>query len=252
MREAPKTNKILIALQYWAGDKEQACKLARLLADIEPKMCEYADFLFVCRFDCDHDPGTVKYVARKFKTFTHISKRRGTGWPAGCNGTFFGTMEWFYHKKNLKQILPYKAIFLCEADGIPLSLDWIERLNKQWDESNSGRPVGVAGPWLENGPIPDCGHINGNCMMSGDLNFLKWLVVRVSDVHVNVGWDYILAPQFRDRGWIDVPKMKSVWRQPITEEIFLRQIEEKTIWWHGAKGDDGVKLCRKYLLGQTT
>jgi len=253
MRELPKTNKILIALQYWHGDKDQANKLARLIADLEPKTSDYADFLFVCRFDCTHDDATVKYVARKFKTFTYISKRRGTGWPAGCNGTFFGTMEWFFHKKNHKQIPPYKAVLLIEADGVPVSLDWIKNLNSAWDRANSAKPVCVAGPWLDNGPIPDCGHINGNAFISGDLYFLKWLVTRVQDVSVNVGWDYILAPQFRDRGWANLPEMRSAWRYPITEEIFTSLLKEGVVqYWHGSKGETGVKLCRKYLLGQNT
>ncbi len=250
MRNPPKTDKILIALQFWNGDKPYAMHLARLLADIEPAMCQKADFLFVSRFDCDHDQATINYVARKFNTFSYVSKRRGTGWPSGCNATFFGTLEWFYHKKNMGQILPYRSIFLFEADGVPMSLNWIDGLRKVWDNANSVRPVCIAGAWLENGPIPDCGHINGNCMMTGDLKFLRWLVTRVTDVSVNVGWDYILAPQFKQHGWANLPQVKSVWRQPITEEIFLRQIEEGTLWWHGVKGDTGIKMARKFLLGQ--
>jgi hypothetical protein len=252
VRTPPSTNKFLIALQYWQGDKEIANKLARLIADLEPEMCNYADFLFVCRFDCSHDDSTVKYVARKFKTFTHISKRRGTGWPAGCNGTFFGTMEWFYHKKNLKQVLPYKSVLLIEADDVPLQLGWIKRMSETWDRASATGKVCVAGPWLENGPVPDCGHINGNCFITGDLNFLKWLVTRVSDVNIGVGWDYILAPQFKERGWLNLPEIKSVWRQPITEQIFIDQINQgETVLWHGSKGDTGIKLARKFLLGQS-
>lgn len=250
MRKSLSTNKILLAIQYWNGDKEQACKLARLIADIEPELSKQADFLFVARFDCEHDQATVKYVARKFKTFTHKSQRRGTGWPAGCNGLFFGMLEWFYHKKAAGQILPYKAVLAFEADSIPMSVNWISELIKQWDLVNTRGPVGIAGAWLENGPIPDCGHINGNALITGDLTFLKWLVTRIVDVNVNIGWDYILAPQFRDHGWADMPQIRSVWRQPITEEIFLQQMSEGTLFYHGIKNDLGIKLCRKFLLGQ--
>lgn len=247
----PTTTKILLALQYWDGDKAQAMQLAKLLADIEPKMSDRADFLFVSRFDCAHDQATVSYVARKFKVFTYTSRRRGTGWPLGCNATFFGLMEWFYHKKVARQILPYKAVFAFEADGIPMSKTWIADLSNQWNWINNKKPVVMAGAWLPNGPIPDCGHINGNAMITGDLKFLKHLITRVKDVKGSVGWDYGLAPIFREWGWSDMPQIRSVWRSPITEEIFLRHKNVGgTIWFHGAKEDTGIKLCRKHLLGK--
>lgn len=251
MRPVATTNKFLICLQYWSGDRAQALQLARLLADIEPTMSERADFLFVSRFDCTHDAATVAHVARKFKVFTHTSKRRGTGWPLGCNSLWFGTMEWFFRKIEARQVLPYKAAFCIEADGIPMSKTWIADLSNQWDVINKRKPVVMAGAWLANGPIPDCGHINGNAMITGDLKFLKHLVLRIQDVKGTVGWDYGLAPMFRDWGWSDMHLIRSVWRQPITEEIFLRNQREGTIWFHGIKEDNGIKLCRKFLLGQT-
>lgn len=250
MRTPPTTNKFLICLQFWEGDRAQALQLARLIADIEPTMSERADFLFVSRFDCTHDTATVNYVARKFKTFTHTSKRRGTGWPSGCNGTFFGTMEWFYHKKQARQVVPYKAAFCIEADGIPMSKTWIADLSNHWDWINNRKPVVMAGAWLANGPIPDCGHINGNAFISGDLKFLKHLVARIQDVDINVGWDYCLAPTFREWGWSDMPQIRSVWRTPLTEQIFLHHQRTGTLWFHGSKDDAGIKLCRKHLLGQ--
>lgn len=247
----PASNKILLALQYWAGDKAQALQLARLIADIEPTMCPHADFLFVSRFDCEHDTNTVNYVARKFKTFTYTSRRRGTGWPSGCNSLFFGMLDWFFHKKVARQILPYKAVFAFEADGVPLTMNWIQQLSQRWDEINARKPVVMAGAWLENGPIPDCGHINGNAMITGDLKFLKFLVTRIQDVGANIGWDYCLAPMFRDWGWSDMPQIRSAWRTTPTENFFRNYIHEGTVWYHGSKDDTGIKLCRKILLGQT-
>lgn len=246
----PTTNKFLICLQFWEGDKAQALKLARLLADIEPKMSEYADFLFVSRFDCQHDTDTVNYVARKFKTFTHTSKRRGTGWPLGCNSLWFGTMEWFYHKKVARQTPPYKAAFCIEADGVPLTMNWIQQLSQRWDKINALKPVVMAGAWLANGPIPDCGHINGNAFITGDLKFLKHLIVRIQDVKGPIGWDYGLAPLFREWGWLDMPQIRSAWRTTPTENLLRNYIHEGVAWFHGSKDDAGIKLCRKILLGQ--
>jgi len=243
------TSKILLALQFWNGDKREALQLAKLLADLEPKHCDIADFLFVSRFDTQHDPVTIKHVSRKFNTFSYVSKGRGTGWPHGCNDLLFGTLGWLYHKKQAGQIPGYKAIFCFEADGIPMRKDWIQALRDAWDAVNKPKPVCQAGAWLANGPDDKgTGHINGNCLLSGDLSFLKWLFQSGGGVNSRSGWDWILAPKFKARGWANIPQIRSWWRTPITEELFLEGVRDKIIWQHGIKGDSGFKLCRKYLL----
>lgn len=247
------SNKILLALQFWNGDRDAALRLAAFLADLEPKHSDLADFLFVARFDTPQDDNTVAKVARKFNVHTYTSKGRGTGWPAGCNDLFFGTLGWFYFKAAAGQIPNYKAMFAFEADGIPMRKDWIAGLHEEWERVNTpkGR-VCQAGAWLTNGPdAVGTGHINGNCLISGDLNFLRWLVRETNSVRRVVGWDWILAPQFKARGWSDIPKIRSVWRQPMTEEIFLSGMEQKIIWYHGVKERNGIELCRKHLLGAT-
>jgi hypothetical protein len=83
------SNKILITIPFWNGDKDQAMKLARLLADLQPVHSTTADVLFVSRFDTKHDKQTIDYVSRKFNVYYHVSQRREVGWPHGCNGTFF-------------------------------------------------------------------------------------------------------------------------------------------------------------------
>ncbi len=243
------SNKILLALQFWDGDKAQALQLARLLADLEPKHCDIADFLLVSRFDTAHDPATIKHVSRKFNTFSYVSKGRGTGWPAGCNDLLFGTLGWLFHKKQAGQIPGYKAIFTFEADGVPMRRDWISALRAAWDDANKVKPVCQAGAWLENGPDDKgTGHINGNCLLSGDLTFLKWFFNAAGSVTCNRGWDWWMAPKFKARGWANVPQIRSVWRYPMSEELFLTGMGEKIIWWHGIKDLAGINLCRKHLL----
>ena len=60
-------SKLLLALQYWDGDKEMAMKVARLIADMEPAHNADVDFLFCSRFDCTHDMDSVAHVAKKFR-----------------------------------------------------------------------------------------------------------------------------------------------------------------------------------------
>lgn len=243
------SNKLLLALQFWNGDRSQALKLARLLADLEVGHCNIADFLFVSRFDTAHDQATIKHVSRKFNVFSYVSKGRGTGWPAGCNDLLLGTVGWFYHKKAAGQIPGYKAIFCFEADGIPMRKDWIAGLHQEWDRVNAKNKIFQAGAWLPNGPDSiGTGHINGNCLLTGDLPLLKWFLGVAGGVTQSAGWDWALSPQFKTRGWADIPQIRSVWRTPMTEELFLAGMKEKRIWHHGVKDDAGIKFCRKYLV----
>lgn len=249
MRTEMISPKILICLTFWDGDRDDAMRLARLLADMQPGpgLCKEADFLFVARFDAKHDPATINHVSRKFKVYTHTSKRRGTGWPTGCTELFFGAFEWVYHKMAAYLIPRYKAILNIESDSLPLVKNALQQLSVLWDNLPKG--ICVAGPWLENGVAEGLGHINGGiCFLSGRLDFLKWLVKRAGVSVKGGGWDFILAPQFREWGWANIPQVQSLWQTPITEELFQQSIQRGIVWSHGHKGEDGNKLVRKFIL----
>lgn len=230
---------------YWEGDKWQAMKLAKLLADLEPVHSETADFLFVSRFDCKHDDQTVRYVSRKFNVYTHTSRRRGTGWPMGCNAIFFGMLEWAYHKMNAAMVPHYKAVLVLGGDGAPLKADWIPAF------VNNLRPD----IFMSGALIPDTvnghDHINGDCaLLSGDLKFLKWLTLGIGDVSAVAGWDWILSEDFKRWGWQNLPFVKSVWNRPtvFTQLDWDAEVAAGTIWFHGQKGHSLLDLSRKNLL----
>jgi hypothetical protein len=236
-------SKILLALQYWDGDKAQAMELARLIADLEPKHCDIADFLFVNRFDCKPDEVAIQYVGRKFNTFKYKSPGRGVGWPDGCNTLWGCTLEWFYHMKVAKKIPQYKAILTFEADCVPLRSDWIHFLIDGWD---SLQPTYVAGARVEAVGIHE--HINGNAFFSGDKNFLHWVVKRTR-IPPGVGWDYWLANEFRKWGWAELPGMCCRWgTKTFTEKQFKDEVSAGTAFLHGVKDDSALKMSRKLLL----
>ncbi len=237
--------KLLLALQYWDGDRSQALELARLIADLEPVHNKTADFLFVCRFDSTHSAETIKHVSRKFNTFSHVSKRKGVGWPFGCSELFFGMIEWFYHKKVAKQIPNYKAVLAFEADSAPLTKNWIESLHKEWDRVNKPKPCYMAGAMLTQPDHPHIKeHINGNAMMSGDPRFLNWLLTRTG---ISAGWDWILAPEFKQWGYSDVPGMRSLWRNEVSEAGLQAEIDRGTFFYHGCKSMELLNFARKKL-----
>jgi hypothetical protein len=245
-------NKLLICFTYWERDREQSGKLARLVADLEPRMSENADVLFSARFDCTHDVSTIEYVAKKFHVHTNICRgRRGIGWPAGCNDIVFGTLDYVYSHASARRISPYKAVALLEADSSPLRPGWIEELSNAWDEaSRPGRPLRVFGPLLPTG-VKEAGHqhINGNCLVSGDMGFLHWFTRKIGGCSPRAGWDWSMAPQFKRMGWADCKQMKSWWRCPqVTQEQYDQLLSEGAVYLHGCKTDDVYNLVRKRWL----
>lgn len=234
-------HKILIALQFWNGDREPALALARYLADLEPEHSNLADFLFAARFDTPHDQTVVHYVARKFNVRTLTSRRRGVGWPNGCNELWFGVMEWAQSMTAARKIPDYKAIFTIEADSCPIQRDWLPKISQLWDKANANGRIAMAGALVQPGP-----HINGNALMSGDAPFLTWIARRVGGIPSGGGWDYVLAREFRNRGWANLVQMKSIYNTPsFSEEQFNDMRRNDWIWIHGCKDDSLIRHGRK-------
>lgn len=229
--------KILLALQFWNGDKVEAMKRARLIADLSFKHSDKADFLFFSRFDTTHDPETIKHVSRKFDTHYAVNRRRGIGWPSGCNDLFFGMVDWVYSQKEAGRVPDYKAILAFEADSCPLHSNWINQLSESWDKAKSK----IHGPLLENGP-----HVNGNCLVSAEMKFLKWLSRTKGGCSPIGGWDYLMYGDFKPWGISDAPCMKSWWRVPTMDSAtYEGLLSQNVCFLHGVKDDSLVRLVRK-------
>jgi hypothetical protein len=237
--------KILLVLQFWEGDKEQAMQLARFIADLSPGMNDHADFLFAARFDCPQDNDAVKYVSRKFNVWTTTCRRRGVGWPHGCNELWFGTMSWIYDMITMKKLQHYKAVFTFEADCVPMRPDWLQHFCREWDAIQTVQPIYVAGALLR---APG-EHINGNAMFSTDLKFLRWIAKDIVSAASSAGWDFWLAPQFRQWGWAQLPGLLSYWNaQTMPEAEINRLFWSGIAFLHGVKDDSLFKEARRRLL----
>jgi hypothetical protein len=234
-------------LAYWEGDRDAAGRLARFLADLEPRHSSDADFLLVNRFDCAPVPGLVEDVSRKFNTFSVQSPIIRTGWPDGCNGLAMTGFDWVRSNFESERIPRYKAIFNCESDGGPICADWVARLSAAWDLVNKTRPVYMAGPLIPGNPD----HINANALISGDLTFLKWLTLGgPAHTITGGGWDYLLAREFKRMGWANISEMRSYYNSPhFTEEQYAQMRKENLIWVHGIKDNSLIDLGRIWLLG---
>jgi len=243
------SSKILLALQFWQGDNDAAIRLAHFLASLEEQHSEIADFLLVQRFDTEatgEDQKVLTALSRKFNLYTYRSRRKGTGWPNGCNDLWRATMEWTCTMIEARRVPKYKAIFTFEADGGPICRNWVERLSQAWDEANKNGPVVQAGPMVE-GPGINL-HINGNCLLSCDPVFLNWITRRIGEIPVWGGWDYLFAGEFKKRGWANVPGMRSYYASPhFSFEQYRKMREENLIWVHGDKSGDLIELGKLHM-----
>jgi hypothetical protein len=243
-------SKILVMMTCWEGDRHQAQKLAQFLADMEPSHSDKADFLLVERFDCKPwDHNVVEALKRKFNLFQHHGRLGNVGWPMGCNDLFLAGMEWAYGMIEARKVLPYKAIFNVESDGAPICRNWIQRLHEAWDEANKETRVCMAGALIKTPEQPIKEHINANALISADLKFLHWVTRSSAFPPPHGGWDYVLAPKFKEIGWANVPGIRSYWNSRTCEEReYQVLLTENVIWCHGVKDDSLLKWGRKYIL----
>lgn len=233
-------NRLLLALQFWEGDKDRAMALARFLADLEPEKVQLADFLFMSRFDCKVDEAVVHHVARKFNTRSLVSRRRGIGWPIGCNELWLSVMEWITSMTKARKIPRYKAVFTFEADGAPICRDWITRLSLEWERVNQEKQVVIAGALVDPGP-----HINGNALVSCRWPFLEWVCRHMTSRATTAGWDYAFARDFQKLGWADIPGIKSLYNSPtFSEEQYQDMQKNQWVWVHGGKDTSLIKMGR--------
>jgi hypothetical protein len=155
---------MILDLMFWNGDKDQANKLARLIADIEPAKRTDVIFLFSARYDTDHDAATVQYVKNKFPVETFKSTHMAAGWPDGPN-KLMGDSYMHCVKIARQRNIPIEDEFVLfiEPDVVPLKNDWLDRIMKEY----RGCGKKILGSWI--GKTNSCqAHVNGNMCMRLD------------------------------------------------------------------------------------
>jgi hypothetical protein len=152
-------DKLVIAIQFWQGDLERAMRVARLIADIEPRRREDVIFAFCRRFDTVENKltrDTFLHVGTKFSVISIRSAREATGHPDGCYATWAGTLDALSGAWAAGNLRAHSALMI-EADGVPLRADWIDVLLAEHQVTLwSGKRV--TGPVTER-PIR---HVNGS------------------------------------------------------------------------------------------
>lgn len=234
---------MLLALQYYKGDMDQAMKLARLIADNEPKRCKLAEFAFCARYDTEFDDDTIEYVAKKFRVHQYKSTRKAVGWPNGCNALWHATTQWAFEKK-IKDRELWDSILTFEADCLPLHRDWIFILNEKF--KLYGRKVlgcHIPNPEGCRNPL----HVNGNAVFP--IEMVQTL--RIHSTPTGASWDVYHSKAIMkisvDDGCI---KSEHGTRHEVTAETLLKPSKNHAspIFHHGCKHESGLKIAREMLI----
>jgi hypothetical protein len=240
-------HKIILALQFWEGDKATAMRIARMMADIEPAFRDDVLFLFCARFDCVHDKETVEYVSKKFPVETYTCFRRCTGWPAGPNAIWHDVTNELAARRMRGGLQEYEAVFTFEPDVVPIRKDWIDQLHLEWKNTHE-QGKSLTGCWL-----PFCGnglgHINGNMLLAIDLV----LRLRMVGSDPTTGWDDTWAPVLEPH-WVKAGWIKNLYRavNVSDEDIKAEWIPGvKPSLIHGVKDDSVEKYARRKFFSDT-
>lgn len=231
-------SRILLALQYWAGDREKAGELARFIADIEPAFRKDADFLLSARFDCTHDEEVVKAVSRRFRVFTTIGKTKLSGYPDGSWGLWHDTVVAVRDRCASGELPRYDCVLTFEADCTPLVRDWVPRLLSAWKtEAAKANRIAIGQLWAA--PACPYPHINGNMLLSGKPEHLDRLAAWRA--RRNVAWDVGIYPMLRDLGAVGTPAIGSFYVRNANQRWYEYATGQGAVFFHGDK--DGSALC---------
>jgi len=234
---ASDNRRLVVVLQFWEGDKAAAMRNARRIADNEPKFRDDFEIMFASRFDCQQDQETIQYVSKKFKTSIFKSPRRATGWPHGCNDLLFSIAQESFQRVTKGPWANVRAMYLMEADCIPVHREWLDRLKHEWElTEQSGK--WIAGWWAANGNDaigPDggpVGHINGNMLMSP---MIARYVPKFYGCPATSAWDCFFAEDFAPR-WRKADFMENLYHQaaPSRKELEL-MVARGSVLIHGVK-----------------
>ena len=233
---------LIIAIQYWADDADQAFRLARLLADIEPARREDVTIALCGRFDTEKTDALVDtwwHCLGKFRALSLTSKRKATGHPDGCFGLWAGTMDalsemWADGRTDAR------SVFTVEADGVPLSVDWLSRLQVEHTRAlRAGKRV--SGAFTETGgELP---HINGSLMAH-----LSLWPDRPSLHRTPAGqaWDIFHAPALLAEAQ-PTPLIRNVYGATGWSDGALKAMAKETAWLSSTKDTSALEWAERTL-----
>jgi hypothetical protein len=234
---------LVLAIQYWSGDEAEAMRLARLLADIEPRRRSDVTLAFCRRFDMPQtDLAWKTQIAcgLKFSTTQVQSKREGLGHPNGCNQLVAGILDELSDRRA-KGLLDRHSVLFLEADGCPLRKDWLDIVIREHEKSlEAGRLI--TGAATEHG----IRHLNGTMA----LHLSAW-TDRPSLQHTppSQAWDLFHSATLWAAGRPTTWMRNTYGAQKYSREV-LRSLSKEVAWLASTKDDSALRWAEKNLVAR--
>lgn len=231
---------IILALQYWNGDKEKALRLANLLADIQSYKAQDI-FLITYRFDSSPPSDELLAILRNKFSSVIVKKgiRNATGHPAGCNALWLDTMCF---AADLGRQRKLDWVFTFEADCVPLRQDWLNYIKQTavYGTKANKKVIGHLCPASEN----VIEHVNGNALFSTKILAEVPMLYRCPP---NDPWD-LWSVKFYKNYWQHSDFIFNAYRQSgwsISKFEELQKLGHCMV--HGILDNAGINFVRKTI-----
>ena len=244
--------KLVIALPFFDGDREQAEMLALVVDWIQAKSLipkrPNVEFCFVNKHGHSRiNPAVMASLNFTFAPCTEFETvTAAEGHPKSGNAQAIDFFRESLRRVQTGQWKGVDAILWMEPDCVPVAHDWIDQLMHEWDYAITVAPALVVGCYrTENVDVP---HVNGNALWHPEL-------AKHIDLNVTMegkGWDSALADQLKGR-FVQTSLIANLWKETkVTDERmkanpFTPKGTPPPVLIHGVKDDSAWLFARRQL-----
>lgn len=241
----PTSQKLLIVIQYYGGDQNEAEELGSLIADLERIRNHDADILIFARFDApEFSRDVLRKLESKFDKVGFFRSRRkdATRYPFAPN-QMFGDLVTL-----LGQVPPwrtdYYAFLNLETDCVPVHPGWITELANEYKIANAHGFFAVG--HIHDNPTR---HLNGVAVYATDI----WGRVgggRLTGADAQIPYDIYHANDLAQYA-VDTPYITFYYQRPTitADELFkAHKHGVEPALYHGVKdGSARAAVRHKYI-----
>ncbi len=232
-------SRILLVIPFWDGDAIPAMETAQLAHDLLIAPTDRVGILFARRFDAR--PLNKSFMDSMSPRFVMVDefqcRRKGTGFPMGCNELFFGIFAHLIDRRS-KLLHDFDCALILESDAVLTRPSWHVELLDEWDRAqrDSKFVVGTRIPTAHEHHA----HINACALYSRQIAEM----VDLMGCSGEMGWDWALGKLIEPLA-LDSPLFRLDYQAPT---VTRRNLFSGPLVYHGVKDDSARRYVRQKHL----